>query len=79
MAGKGDVELVQNWRSKHSINDIKKMVEDRGLSAISVGSFGFAALKKFDYQLEAHHCHKTSGYNNTFYIWHKKGGNQSSG
>jgi hypothetical protein len=46
-------------------------VEEKNYSAISIGSFPHAAMKKFDYQLEAHHCKPVSGdYTNTFWIWH---------
>ena len=64
-----------------SVADLKKKIEQNGWSAISVGAFDFAAMKSFDYQLEAHHCHPTRGYTNTFYIWHKGQSkpNQTSG
>ena len=71
MCRQGDVEIIGDWRSKHSIEDLKKMVVDKGYSAVCVGSFGHAALKKFDYQLEASHCKPSQGYTNTIYILHK--------
>ena len=56
MAYQGDVEIIHNWREEHSIEDLQRLVERKGYSAISVGSFDHAALKKFPYQLTADHC-----------------------
>ena len=77
MCGQGDVEIIWNWRSKHSIEDLKRIVEQKGYSAISVGSFDFAALKKFPYQLTADHCKPSRGYTNTLYIY--SGGGSGGG
>ena len=53
MHGKGDKELIHNWKSKHTIEDLKRMVEAKNYSAITVSagnpSFPFAALKSFSY------------------------------
>ena len=77
MCGQGDVEIIWNWRSKHSIEDLKRIVEQKGYSAISVGGFDFAALKKFPYQLTAGHCKPSRGYTNTLYIY--SGGGSGGG
>jgi hypothetical protein len=69
MCGQGDVEIIGNWRSTHSIDDLKKIVEAKGYSAVCVGSFGHAALKKFDYQLTPQHCKPSQGYTNEIYIY----------
>jgi len=69
MCGQGDVMIIPDWRKKYSVEDLKKLVEQGNLSAISVGSFGHAALKKFNYQLELSHCRPTKGYTNTIYIY----------
>ena len=69
MAYQGDVEIIHNWREEHSIEDLQRIVERKGYSAISVGSFDHAALKKFPYQLTAGHCAPSQGYTNTLYIW----------
>ena len=69
MAYQGDVEIIHNWREEHSIEDLQRVVERKGYSAISVGSFDHAALKKFPYQLTADHCEPSPGYSNTLYIW----------
>merc|ERR550534_461039 len=69
MCGQGDVEIISNWRASHSIEDLKRIVEKKGYSAISVGCFGHAALKKFDYQLTAKHCATSHGYTNQLFIW----------
>ena len=69
MCGQGDVEIIWNWRSKHSIEDLKRIVEQKGYSAISVGGFDHAGLKQFSYQLTAGHCKPSQGYTNTLYIW----------
>ena len=39
MAYQGDVEIIHNWREEHSIEDLQRIVERKGYSAISVGSF----------------------------------------
>ena len=70
MCGQGDVEIIQNWRSTHSIDDLKKIVEAKGYSAVCVGSFGHAALKKFSFQLTPGHCKPSKGYTNELYIYH---------
>jgi len=64
MCGQGDVEIIPDWKRHKSIDDLKKMVEDRGYSAFTVSngkpSFGHAALKKFDYILTPQHCKPVS-------------------
>jgi len=79
MAYQGDVEIIHNWREEHSIEDLQRIVERKGYSAFSVGSFDFAALKQFPYQLTADHCEPSPGYSNTFYIWSGRGGGGGSG
>ena len=69
MCGQGDVEIIPNWRAKHSIEDLQRIVEQKGYSAVCVGNFGHAALKQFPYQLTAGHCKPSQGYTNTLYIW----------
>ena len=69
MCGQGDIEVIHNWRGKHVIEELMRKVEQNGYSAVCVGSFGHAALKKFPYQLTAGHCKPSSGYTNTLYIW----------
>ena len=78
MAYQGDVEIIHNWREEHSIEDLQRIVERKGYSAFSVGSFDHAALKKFPYQLTADHCEPSPGYSNTFYIWSGRGGGGGS-
>lgn len=60
MCGQGDVEIVPNWTSRTSIEELKRKVEESGYSAITVSdghpSFGHAALKQFQYQLTSEHC-----------------------
>ena len=60
MCGQGDVEIIHDWRRHKSIDDLKRMVEERGYSAFTVSngqpSFGHAALKRFDYVLTPQHC-----------------------
>ena len=69
MPGQGAVETIHNWREKHSLDELMRKVEQNGYSAISVGKFHQAVLKKFPYQLTADHCKPVQGYTNTFYIW----------
>lgn len=78
MCRQGDVEIIGDWKNKHSINDLKKMVEDKGYSCFTVSSgqpsFGHAALKKFNFQLETHHCKPITTCCNhpcTIYILHR--------
>ena len=77
MSNQGDKEIIHSWRMKHSIEDLKRIVEQKGYSAISVGNFDFAALKKFPYQLTAGHCKPSRGYTNTLYIY--SGGGSGGG
>eukprot|EP00927_Polykrikos_kofoidii_P053189 TRINITY_DN4745_c0_g1_i14.p1 TRINITY_DN4745_c0_g1~~TRINITY_DN4745_c0_g1_i14.p1 ORF type:complete len:406 (-),score=25.32 TRINITY_DN4745_c0_g1_i14:93-1310(-) len=60
MCGQGDAEIIPDWKNKVTIEDLKRIVEEKGYSAITVSngypSFGHAALKKFDYQLTPAHC-----------------------
>ena len=79
MCGQGDVEIIHNWRATHSIEDLQRIVEQKGYSAVCVGSFGHAALKQFPYQLTAGHCKPSQGYTNTLYIWGGGGSGSSSG
>merc|ERR1711997_343158 len=69
MCYQGDAEIIHNWRKNYSIDDLRKIVERKGYSAISIGSFGHAALKKFNYQLEIKHCAPTKGYTNVIHIF----------
>jgi len=39
MAYQGDVEIIHNWLEEHSIEDLQRIVELKGYSAFSVGSF----------------------------------------
>lgn len=67
MYGLGDVELIHDWKSKMSIDDLKRKAEENDWSAISIG-VNFALMKSFPYQLKASHCKPTPG-SNTFYIY----------
>ena len=67
MCEQGDV--IHNWREKHSLDELMRKVEQNGYSAVCVGNFEPAFLKKFPYQLTAGHCKPSSGYTNTLYIW----------
>jgi len=73
MCFQGDAEIIGDWKRKHSIDDLKRIVERKGYSAVCVGSFGHAALKSFDYQLEATHCKPSQGYTNELYIFFPDG------
>ena len=78
MCGQGDVEIIHNWRATHSIEDLQRIVEQKGYSAVCVGNFGHAALKQFPYQLTAGHCKPSQGYTNTLYIWSGSGSGSPS-
>ena len=54
-------------------------MEEKGYSAVTVGTFGHAALKKFDYQLTAGHCAPASGYECDIYIYTPAGGGSGGG
>ena len=76
MTYQGNVEIIDNWRATHSIEDLQRIVEQKGYSAFTVSSgqpsFGHAALKKFPYQLTAGHCKPITTCCNhpcTIYIW----------
>lgn len=69
MGYQGDVEVISDWKHHTSIDKLKKIVEEKGYSAVCVGSFGHAALKSFDYQLTKEHCKPSEGYTNELHIW----------
>ena len=73
MAYQGDVEIIGDWKRHTSIDKLKKIVEEKGYSAVCVGSFGHAALKSFDYQLTKEHCKPSEGYTNEIHIWFPSG------
>jgi len=52
-----------------SVADLRRKVEEKGYSAISVGPFGHAALKKFDYQLTKEHLRPSQGYTNEIHVY----------
>jgi hypothetical protein len=60
MCGQGDTEIIHDWRRHTTIDNLKRTVEQKSYSAITVSnghpSFGHAALKKFDFQLTHMHC-----------------------
>jgi len=72
MCGQGDVEIL-NGPVVQDIEKLRKICEEKGYSAISVGSFPHAALKKFNYQLTVDHCKPTKGYTNWIHIYHRGG------
>ena len=61
MCMQGDVEIVHDWRKHKSLEELKRIVEANNWSAITVGSFGHAALKDFDFALTPSHCKRASG------------------
>merc|ERR1711977_652759 len=74
------------WCATHSIEDLQRIVEQKGYSAFTVSSgqpsFGHAALKKFPYQLTAGHCKPITTCCNhpcTIYIWSGGGSGSPSG
>ncbi len=67
MCFQGDVEILKGVIVK-DIPKLKKIVEEKNYSAVCVGSFPHAALKKFDYQLTAEHCKPSKGYTNTLHL-----------
>jgi len=84
MSHQGDVEIIGDWKKTHSIDDLKKICEDKGYSAFTVSSgqpsFGHAALKKFDYKLTTNHCRpisETHKHPCTIYILHRDGKEQA--
>merc|ERR1719473_516505 len=73
MCFQGDAEIIGDWKRHHTIASLKQIVEQKGYSAVCVGSFGHAALKSFNYQLTAEHCKPSHGYTNELYIWFPEG------
>ena len=54
MSGQGDVDIIHDWKTKHSIDDLKRIAVEKGYSAFSVSvgesqSFGHCAFKNFGY------------------------------
>lgn len=75
------MEIIHNWKNNTTIEALKKIVEQRGYSAITVSSgnpsFGHAALKKFSFQLRPEHCKPISTccrHPCTIYIYEPPGG-----
>ncbi|CAD7925571.1 unnamed protein product [Amoebophrya sp. A120] len=65
MCFQGDVEMVKDWTKTHTIDDLRKIVEQKGYSAFTVSNgqpaaFSHAALKKFPFQLTPEHCKPTT-------------------
>ena len=64
MSEQGDVQLIEDWKSSHSVEDLKRIVEAEGWSAFTISAgqpaFGHAALKDFPYRLTAGHCRPVS-------------------
>jgi len=64
MSEQGDVQLIEDWRKTHSVEDLKRIVEAEGWSAFTISAgqpaFGHAALKDFPYRLTAGHCRPVS-------------------
>ena len=60
MCGQGDVEIIGDWKTHCTLEQLKKIAEAKNYSAITVSagepSFGHAALKNFPYQLTKEHC-----------------------
>ena len=69
MCMQGDVEIVHDWRKHTSLEELKRIVEANNWSAITVGSFGHAALKDFDFALTPQHCKRASGYTCSIHIY----------
>merc|ERR1712110_459788 len=55
MCLQGDVEIIGEWKKKYSIEELKRMVEEKNYSCFTVSagqpSFGHATLKKFDFNV----------------------------
>lgn len=73
MCGQGDVSILHDWRTNTSIDAMRKTVEGQCWSAVTVGSFGHAALKSFDYQLTKKHCKPSKGYTNEIHVYYPNG------
>ena len=37
MSGQGDVTIIKNWKKKHTIRELKRMVEERYIRVLVVG------------------------------------------
>ena len=66
----GDEEVIDDWKSKYTIDQLKQMTIEKGFTALSVGSQGHAVMKKFDYHLTNEI--KPNGNTNKTYILHRK-------
>ena len=67
MANQGIIEIIEDWRSNHTIDELRQMVLDKGYSVLVVGEFPCAVLKNFDFLLTKSHCNMVS-YDLTIYI-----------
>jgi len=76
MCGQGDVDIIGDWQKSHSIEALRRKVEEKGYSAFAISpdsvSYAHAALKKFNYNLTPVHC-KPTDYECHIHIWNKFG------
>ena len=73
------MEKVANWMDlgadgEAAMDELKRMVEEKGYSAITVGDWGdFAAVKSFDHKLKPEEFDITPiGTKNNFWVWHEE-------
>jgi hypothetical protein len=74
--GQGDISIVPDWKSKMTIDDLKRIVEKCNYSGFIVSdghpSFGDAKIKNFDFQITPKHCKPNStGHPIAFYIYQR--------
>ena len=74
MAYQGDVEQIHDWKNYYSIDQLKQIALEKGYTCFTVSdsSFGFAAMKKFDFQVTPETCKPPEGYSCKFYIHQRK-------
>ena len=69
VVGQRSISQVSDWTRKMKLDDLMQIVEDKGLSSITVGKYyPHAYLKNFDYQLEAGQLRGSSS-SNQIHIW----------
>jgi hypothetical protein len=67
MVLQGDVETIEEWQTSSSIDAIKRVCEEQGYSAFSVGEgYSHATLKQFAFPVTPALC--TAAPGTTFYI-----------
>ena len=74
LGGKGDVQQISDWQSRHTLDSLKALIIEKGWSCVAL-RWGTAFCKKLDYQVEARHLNPVSDCDT--WIYHRVGAGPS--